>query len=176
MYVKQNGDVYPCCQSYMLDGAPVGNIGTTAAEDLEFGRDAAHAPRCMRQAGQARSTSARAAAPRFRIRALVAGSLLLHGRTVRRLLPWMERLVYFSKLPRSLLTPPKKATTESELVQIGGRPVAGSLLLEYESEIQVALRRSDMHGVGHCFASIAEGYFVLDEDVHALYRGFGIDL
>ena len=27
MYVKQNGDVYPCCQSYMLDGAPLGNLG-----------------------------------------------------------------------------------------------------------------------------------------------------
>jgi radical SAM protein with 4Fe4S-binding SPASM domain len=27
MYVKQNGDVYPCCQSYMLDGAPLGNVG-----------------------------------------------------------------------------------------------------------------------------------------------------
>ena len=26
VYVKQNGDVYPCCQSYMLDGAPLGNI------------------------------------------------------------------------------------------------------------------------------------------------------
>jgi hypothetical protein len=50
--------------------------------------------------------------------ALVAGSLLLHGRTVRRLLPWVERLVYFSKLPRSLLTPPRKNAAESELVQI----------------------------------------------------------
>ena len=29
MYVKQNGDVYPCCQSYMLDGAPLGNIGSS---------------------------------------------------------------------------------------------------------------------------------------------------
>src|SRR5207247_8678715 len=27
MYVKHNGDVYPCCQSYMLAGAPVGTIG-----------------------------------------------------------------------------------------------------------------------------------------------------
>src|ERR1700730_5382298 len=26
MYVKQSGAVYPCCQSYMLDGAPVGNL------------------------------------------------------------------------------------------------------------------------------------------------------
>ena len=51
---------------------------------------------------------------------LVAGSLLLHGRTVRKLLPWVERLVYFSKLPRSLLTPPRKNASESELVQIDG--------------------------------------------------------
>ena len=28
MYVKHNGDVYPCCQSYMLDGAPVGNASS----------------------------------------------------------------------------------------------------------------------------------------------------
>ena len=38
----------------------------------------------------------------------VAGSLILHGRTVRKFLPWAERLVYLSKLPRALLTPPKK--------------------------------------------------------------------
>jgi hypothetical protein len=52
----------------------------------------------------------------------VAGSLILHGRTVRNFLPWVERLVYFSKLPRSLLTPPKKtaAPAASELVQITG--------------------------------------------------------
>jgi hypothetical protein len=57
---------------------------------------------------------------------LVAGSLLLHGRTVRKLLPWVERLVYFSKLPRSLLTPPRKNasqnTNDSELVQIDAGP------------------------------------------------------
>ena len=42
---------------------------------------------------------------------------MLHGKTVRRVLPWVERLVYRSKLPRALLTPPKK-TEEAELVQI----------------------------------------------------------
>ena len=41
--------------------------------------------------------------------ALVAGSLLLHGRTVRRLLPWVERLVYFSKLPRIAADAPAQA-------------------------------------------------------------------
>ena len=40
--------------------------------------------------------------------ALVAGSLLLHGRTVRRLLPMVERLTYLSKLPRRLLRPPRR--------------------------------------------------------------------
>ena len=49
---------------------------------------------------------------------LVAGSLLLHGKTVRRLLPWMERMVYLSKLPRTLLTPPQKNAGQSRLVQI----------------------------------------------------------
>ena len=39
---------------------------------------------------------------------LVAGSLMLHGRTVRRMLPVVERLTYLSKLPRKLLRPPKR--------------------------------------------------------------------
>ena len=39
--------------------------------------------------------------------ALVAGSLLFHGKTVRRMLPLVERLVYSSKLPKPLLNPPK---------------------------------------------------------------------
>ncbi len=34
MYVKHNGDVYPCCQSYMLDGAPVGRIGEQSLEKI----------------------------------------------------------------------------------------------------------------------------------------------
>jgi hypothetical protein len=49
---------------------------------------------------------------------LVAGSLLLHGKTVRRALPWIERLVYGSRLSRKFLTPPKKVVEDAELVQI----------------------------------------------------------
>ena len=37
----------------------------------------------------------------------MAGSLLFHGKTVRSWLPMVERLVYFSKLPKKLLNPPK---------------------------------------------------------------------
>jgi hypothetical protein len=41
--------------------------------------------------------------------ALVVGSLLLHGRTARRLLPLVERLVYLSRVPKRLLVsvPPR---------------------------------------------------------------------
>jgi hypothetical protein len=39
--------------------------------------------------------------------ALVVGSLLLHGSTVRRLLPLVERIAYFSRWGKRLLRPPR---------------------------------------------------------------------
>jgi len=130
MYVKHSGDVYPCCQSYMLDMEPVGNIGRESLEQIWNG-----AP--MRQMRQAHVTG-RAGEIDACSRCfttiphpvLVAGSLLLHGRTVRNLLPLVERLVYFSKLPARLLRPPKPPPAQ-KLVQIepqGGQaptPAAG---------------------------------------------------
>jgi radical SAM protein with 4Fe4S-binding SPASM domain len=117
MYVKQNGDVYPCCQSYMLDGAPVGDIAAQPLAEIWNGEE-------MRRM---RRLHARGRAGEIGICArcctviphplLVAGSLVLHGRTVRRLLPLVERLAYFSKLPKSLLKPPRAAERE-ELVEI----------------------------------------------------------
>jgi len=44
---------------------------------------------------------------------LVAGSLILHGKWVRRALPLIERLVYGAKLPKRLLAPAR-----DEFVQI----------------------------------------------------------
>jgi hypothetical protein len=44
--------------------------------------------------------------------ALVTGSLLLDGRTVRRMLPAIERLVYFSRLPGRWLRPPARRSRE----------------------------------------------------------------
>lgn len=119
MYVKWNGDVYACCQSYMLEGEPVGNIGRQTLPEIWNSPEM----RRMRQA----HTSGRAGAISVCARCcttiphpvLVAGSLMLHGATVRKLLPVVERLVYFAKLPRRLLTPPKpKAEPKPDLVQI----------------------------------------------------------
>ena len=34
MYVKHSGDVYPCCQSYNLGGAPVGNVNDAPLPEI----------------------------------------------------------------------------------------------------------------------------------------------
>ena len=121
MYVKHNGDVYPCCQSYMLDLAPVGNVGRESLDNIWNGEPM----RRMRELHvQKRAGEIDACAKCFTTiphPVLVAGSLLLHGRTVRRLLPVVERLVYLSKLPGRLLRPPKPPAPpapKQDLVQI----------------------------------------------------------
>jgi radical SAM protein with 4Fe4S-binding SPASM domain len=108
MYVKQNGDVYPCCQSYMLDGPPVGNIGQESLTQINDS-PAMREMRRLHAAGRGGDVDvcSRCCAT-IPHPALVAGSLILHGRTVRRLLPVVERLAYLSKLPKRLLQPPKR--------------------------------------------------------------------
>jgi hypothetical protein len=105
MYVKHNGDVYPCCQSYMLGGRPVGHIGEQPigqiwnSEEVQRMRRL-HAAGCAGEIDICARCCTVIPHP-----ALVAGSLILHGRTVRRWLPLIERLTYLSKLPRRLLRP-----------------------------------------------------------------------
>ena len=112
MYVKHSGDVYPCCQSYMLDGKPVGTIGSAPLEEIWNGAEMERM-RALHIAGRAGEIDiCSRCCTTIPHPALVAGSLVFHGKTVRSWLPMVERLVYFSKLPRKLLNPPK-------LVQIG---------------------------------------------------------
>src|SRR5262249_16263963 len=105
LYVKHNGAVYPCCQSYALDGQPVGTIGAETLEQIWNGPEMERM-RGLHAAGRAGEIDicARccAAIPHP---ALVAGSLVFHGKIVRRLLPVVERLAYFSKSPKRMLTP-----------------------------------------------------------------------
>ena len=97
MYVKHNGDIYPCCQSYNLGGAPVGNIGQSSLPEI-FNSPAMVEMRQAHVSGHASSipvcANCRTAIPHP---LLVAGSLIFHGRTVRKLLPWVERLAYFGR-------------------------------------------------------------------------------
>jgi radical SAM protein with 4Fe4S-binding SPASM domain len=125
MYVKHNGDVYPCCQSYMLDGTPVGRIGEQPLEEI-FNGEPMRRMRRLHALGRAGEIDICArCCTTIPHPALVAGSLLLHGRTVRRLLPMVERLVYLAKLPARWLNPPKpqaRPAGREELVQIQRPP------------------------------------------------------
>ncbi|HWC95215.1 MAG TPA: radical SAM protein [Candidatus Sulfopaludibacter sp.] len=108
MYVKQNGDVYPCCQSYMLDGAPLGNLEQDSLLQI-WNSEPIQQMRTLHAAGRGGEVDiCSRCCTTIPHPALVTGSLLLHGRTVRRLLPLVERLIYFSKLPLRLLQPPHR--------------------------------------------------------------------
>ena len=120
MYVKHNGDVYPCCQSYMLDGAPVGNVGRQPLDEI-WNSEEMQRMRGLhveRRAGEIDICSRCLTTIPHPL--LVAGSLIFHGRTVRRLLPLVERLAYYSKAPGRMLRPPRRPvkTAAEELVQI----------------------------------------------------------
>lgn len=97
MYVKHNGDVYPCCQSYNLGGVAVGNIGREEMPEIFNSAEMVR----MREAHVAGRAGEIAACANCRTAIphplLVAGSLVFHGRTVRKLLPWVERVAYFGR-------------------------------------------------------------------------------
>jgi radical SAM protein with 4Fe4S-binding SPASM domain len=108
MYVKQNGDVYPCCQSYMLDGAPLGNIESTPLVNI-WNSEPMQEMRRLHASGRGGEVDiCSRCCTTIPHPVLVTGSLILHGRTVRRLLPMVERLTYLSKLPARLLRPPQR--------------------------------------------------------------------
>jgi radical SAM protein with 4Fe4S-binding SPASM domain len=108
VYVKENGDVYPCCQSYMLDGKPLGRIGQQPLVEI-WNAPAMQEMRRLHASGRGGEVDICArCCTTIPHPVLVAGSLMLHGRTVRRMLPVVERLTYLSKLPKRLLRPPKR--------------------------------------------------------------------
>ena len=110
LYVKHNGDVYPCCQSYMLGGEPVGRMGEQPLVEI-WNSDQMRLMRWLHVTGKAGEIDVCSrCCTTIPHPALVVGSLLLHGRTVRRLLPLIERLVYYARLPRRLLRPPTQTT------------------------------------------------------------------
>jgi len=118
LYVKHNGDIYPCCQSYMLGGKPVGRVGEQPLVEI-WNSDEMRRMRRLHVEGRAGEIDVCSrCCTTIPHPLLVAASLVLHGRTVRRLLPWVERMTYLSRLPRGLLRPPKTVTARPELVRI----------------------------------------------------------
>lgn len=119
LYVKHNGDVYPCCQSYMLGGKPLGRIGERSLAEIWNSPEMQRMRRLHVQGRAGEIDVCSRCCTTIPHPLLVAGSLVFHGRTVRRLLPWVERLAYFSRLPAKLLKPPRAAGRQREIVRIG---------------------------------------------------------
>ena len=120
LYVKHNGDVYPCCQSYMLDGTPVGRIGERRLEEIFDGPEMRNM-RALHADGRAGEIDVCSrCCTTIPHPALVAGSLIFHGKTVRQILPLVERLVYLARLPQRWLNPPRPVSPKpaEPLVQI----------------------------------------------------------
>ncbi len=113
MYVKHDGRVYPCCQSYMLDGEPVGDLREQSLPEI-FNSPSMQNLRKLHATGRSAEVDMCArCCTVIPHPALVAGSLLLHGKWVRRAMPIVERLVYGRRLPKTLLVPARE-----DLVQI----------------------------------------------------------
>jgi radical SAM protein with 4Fe4S-binding SPASM domain len=113
LYVKHDGRVFPCCQSYNLDGEPIGNLETQTLAEV-FNSEEMLRLRKLHGAGRASEIDMCArCSTAIPHPLLVTGSLAVHGKWVRRVLPVVERLVYGRKLPQRLLTAPRP-----ELVQI----------------------------------------------------------
>ena len=128
MYVKHNGDVYPCCQSYMLDGPPVGRVTEQPLSSI-FNSPEMIRMREMHVKGRGGEIDICARCyTTIPHPVLVAGSLLFHGEWVRKLLPLVERLSNFSKstIFNKMLTPPQRDVRRpTEFVQIGKPPRPG---------------------------------------------------
>lgn len=92
LYVKHKGDVYPCCQSYMLGGRAAGRIGEQPLAEIWNSPELRRMRRlhALRRSGEIEVCSRCLITIPHPL--LVAGSLILHGRMVRRALPLTERL------------------------------------------------------------------------------------
>jgi radical SAM protein with 4Fe4S-binding SPASM domain len=122
LYVKQDGRVFPCCQSYMLDGQHIGDLRESGLDDI-FNSDEMRRLRRLHAEGRAGEIDMCARCCTVVPHPLlVAGSLVLHGKWVRRAMPAIERLVYAAKLPKRWLAPPREPVqsedAKSDLVQI----------------------------------------------------------
>jgi radical SAM protein with 4Fe4S-binding SPASM domain len=113
MYVKHDGRVFPCCQSYSLDGAPVGDLREQLLEEIFNSGEMQRLRRAHAEGRAAEIDMCSRCSTPIPHPLLVAASLLVHGKWVRRAMPMVERWIYNRQLPRTLLTP-----IRGDLVQI----------------------------------------------------------
>lgn len=112
-YVKHDGRVFPCCQSYMLDGEPIGHLPEQSLDEINNSEEMRRLRRLHGEGRAGEIDMCARCCVAIPHPLLVAGSLVMHGKWVRRVVPVIERLVYGSRLPKRLL-----AAQRETLVQI----------------------------------------------------------
>jgi MoaA/NifB/PqqE/SkfB family radical SAM enzyme len=113
VYVKHDGRVFPCCQSYMLDGDPIGRLPEQTLGQINNSIEMRRLRRLHAEGRAGEIDMCARCCVAIPHPLLVAGSLMLHGKWVRRAVPVIERLVYGARLPKRLL-----AAQRDTLVQI----------------------------------------------------------
>ncbi len=107
MLIRYDGDVHPCCQSYALGGQPVGNLRQQTLAEI-WNNQQMQRMRELHVAGRASEIDiCRNCCVAIPHPALVVGSLLFHGNTVRKVIPLFERLSYVTKSAVKWLKPPE---------------------------------------------------------------------
>ncbi len=114
MYVKHDGRVFPCCQSYALDGAPVGDLRKESLAEIFNSEEMRRLRRLHAQGRGAEIDMCSRCSTPIPHRALAAASLLAHGKWVRRALPLVERLIRGRRLPGRLLSPARSGLVQIE--------------------------------------------------------------
>lgn len=105
MYIRHDGDVHPCCQSYTLGGQPVGNLREQTLAEI-CNNTAIQQMRRLHVARRAGEIDiCRRCCTAIPHPVLVVASLLVHADTVRKLIPLVERLSYLGRWPLRLLKP-----------------------------------------------------------------------
>jgi len=108
MYVKQDGNVYPCCQSIMLGAEPLGHLSQTSLPEI-WNSEEMRRMRRLHACGRAGEIDVCSrCTTTIPHPALVVGSLILHGKWVRYAIPLVERLAYLTRLGRGWLRPAKR--------------------------------------------------------------------
>ena len=102
-YVKHDGRVYPCCQSYMLDGEPIGNLNEQPLVQISNSPQMRELRRIHATGKGGKVDMCSRCCTSIPHPVLVTASLMLHGKWVRRAIPVVERIIQAGRLPRTLL-------------------------------------------------------------------------
>ena len=96
----------------MLDGEPIGRLPEQTLEQINNSGEMRRLRRLHAEGRSGEIDMCARCCVAIPHPLLVAGSLILHGKWVRRVVPIIERMVYGAKLPKRLLAPQRETLVQ----------------------------------------------------------------